>query len=325
MFGELSELFNSDYVLPVASFGAIGAASWLLLDRLSTRTTRSEQRLKSVCDPLSTDEKQLGSSSSRAQAVSRVVERTAPALARPLQPTREADVGKLKSKLQQAGFHKASASNVFLGLKIACLLTGILLCGSSLLTIFSMNSMSLVRGSCIAISSFYLPDVVLWFLTRQRKEQIFLGLPDALDLMVVCVESGLGLDAAMRKVAEETRDSCRVIAEEFGRCNLQLQMGRPRNAVLKDLGERSGTADLRSLASILIQTDRFGSSIARALRVHSDAMRCERRQIAEEKAAKTAVHLIFPLVIFIFPAVFVVLVGPAAITMIREMLPVMAR
>ena len=104
---------------------------------------------------------------------------------------------------------------------------------------------------------------------------------------------------------------------------MQLQMGRPRNAVLKDLGERTGTSDLRSLASILIQTEKFGSSIARALRVHSDAMRSARRQIAEEKAAKTAVQLIFPLVLFIFPAVFVVLVGPAAITMIREMLPLM--
>ena len=198
-----------------------------------------------------------------------------------------------------------------------------LVCGSSLVAIFTLNSLSILRAAIIAISSFYLPDVGLWYLTRQRKEQIFLGLPDALDLMVVCVEAGLGIDAAMRKVAEEMGDSCRALSQEFGRCNMQLQMGRPRNAVLKDLGERTGTSDLRSLASILIQTEKFGSSIARALRVHSDAMRSARRQIAEEKAAKTAVQLIFPLVLFIFPAVFVVLVGPAAITMIREMLPLM--
>ena len=318
MFDELTELLTSTYALPIASFGAIGAASWLLLDWLSPQTTRAEQRLKSICDPRSTT-----ATESRAKAVSRVLERTAPAFAKPLQPTREADAGKLKSKLQQAGFHGPNAANVFLGLKIACLLAGMLVCGSSLVAIFTLNSLSILRAAIIAISSFYLPDVGLWYLTRQRKEQIFLGLPDALDLMVVCVEAGLGIDAAMRKVAEEMGDSCRALSQEFGRCNMQLQMGRPRNAVLKDLGERTGTSDLRSLASILIQTEKFGSSIARALRVHSDAMRSARRQIAEEKAAKTAVQLIFPLVLFIFPAVFVVLVGPAAITMIREMLPLM--
>ena len=318
MFDELTQLLTSTYAVPIASFGAIGAASWLLLDWLSPQTTRAEQRLKSICDPRSTT-----ATESPAKAVSRVLERTAPAFAKPLQPTREADAGKLKSKLQQAGFHGSNAANVFLGLKIACLLAGMLVCGSSLFAIFTLNSLSILRAAIIAISSFYLPDVGLWYLTRQRKEQIFLGLPDALDLMVVCVEAGLGIDAAMRKVAEEMGDSCRVLSQEFGRCNMQLQMGRPRNAVLKDLGERTGTSDLRSLASILIQTEKFGSSIARALRVHSDAMRSARRQIAEEKAAKTAVQLIFPLVLFIFPAVFVVLVGPAAITMIREMLPLM--
>ena len=323
MFDTLTELLNSAYAIPIAGFGAIGAATWLLLDWLSPRTTRAEQRLKSICDPRSPDTAHQSAAESRAKAVSRVLERTAPALAKPLQPTREVDAGKLKSKLQQAGFHGANATNVFLGLKIACLLASMLVCGSSLLTVFSLNSVSILRAAIVAISSFYFPDIALWYLTRQRKEQIFLGLPDALDLMVVCVEAGLGIDAAMRRVAEEIEDSCRVLAQEFGRCNMQLQMGRPRNAVLKDLGERTGTTDLRSLASILIQTEKFGSSVARALRVHSDAMRSTRRQIAEEKAAKTAVQLIFPLVLFIFPAVFVVLVGPAAITMIREMLPLM--
>ena len=114
-----------------------------------------------------------------------------------------------------------------------------------------------------------------------------------------------------------------MIAEEFAIWNFQLQMGRARSEVLQDLGNRTGVDDLRSLASILIQADKFGSSVAQALRVQSDSMRTRRRQLAEEKAAKTAVKLIFPLVLFIFPGIFVVLVGPAAITMVREMLPVM--
>jgi tight adherence protein C len=170
---------------------------------------------------------------------------------------------------------------------------------------------------------FYLPDIVVWFIAKQRKDAIFLGLPDALDLMVVCVEAGLGLDQAMRKVSDEMKRTCPVVAEEFGICNFQLQMGRPRTEVLHELGSRTGVDDLRSLAAILIQADKFGSSIAQALRVQSDAMRTRRRQLAEEKAAKTAVKLIFPLVIFIFPAIFVVLVGPAAITMVNEMFPIM--
>ncbi|MFP6674454.1 MAG: type II secretion system F family protein, partial [Pirellulaceae bacterium] len=124
-------------------------------------------------------------------------------------------------------------------------------------------------------------------------------------------------------VSEEMKKSYVVIAEEFGLCNLQLQMGKTRAEVLQELGIRSGVDDLRALASILIQADKFGSSIAQALRVQSDAMRTRRQQIAEEKAAKTAVKLIFPLVLFIFPGIFVVLVGPAAITMVREMFPAM--
>ena len=152
---------------------------------------------------------------------------------------------------------------------------------------------------------------------RQKPQETtsFCGLPDALDLMVVCVEAGLGLDQAMRKVSEEMKKSSAIIAEEFGLCNFQLQMGRARTEVLHELGHRTGVDDLRRLAAILIQADKFGSSIAQALRVQSDSMRTRRRQLAEEKAAKTAVKLIFPLVMFIFPAIFVVLVGPAAITM----------
>jgi tight adherence protein C len=160
---------------------------------------------------------------------------------------------------------------------------------------------------------FYIPTIALWVLRTNRQKEIFLTLPDALDLLVVCVESGLGLDAAMRKVTEEMSEHAKTISSEFALANLQLQMGRPRREVLHDLGVRTGVDDMKALAAILIQADRFGSSIANALRVQSDSMRTRRRQIAEEKAAKTAVQLIFPLVLFIFPAIFVVLCGPAAI------------
>ncbi len=150
-----------------------------------------------------------------------------------------------------------------------------------------------------------------------------MGLPDCLDLMVVCVEAGLGLDQAMRKVAEEMKKSHRVIAEEFSISNFQIQYGKTRRDVLQELGTRTGVDDLRTLAAVLIQAEKFGASVGQALRVQSDSMRTRRRQLAEERAAKTAVQLIFPLVIFIFPGIFVILVGPAAITMMNEMFPAM--
>ena len=159
---------------------------------------------------------------------------------------------------------------------------------------------------------------------RSRKEPIFLGLPDALDLMVVCVEAGLGLDQAMRKVSRGNEE---VVPHDLPRSSASAtcscRWAGPRSEVLHELGDRTGVDDLRALAAILIQADKFGSSIAQALRVQSDSMRTRRRQLAEEKAAKTAVKLIFPLVLFIFPGIFVVLVGPAAITMVREMFPAM--
>jgi len=169
----------------------------------------------------------------------------------------------------------------------------------------------------------YLPQLVLALAARSRKQKLFLGLPDSLDLMVVCVEAGLGMDQALRRVADEMIDTHPVVAHEFQTCNQQLQYGSTRETVLTELGERNGVEDLKTLASVMIQVDKFGTSVGKALRIQSEAMRTRRRQIAEEKASKTAVQLIFPLVLFIFPGIFVVLVGPAAITMMDELLPMM--
>ncbi len=173
---------------------------------------------------------------------------------------------------------------------------------------------------CIAGGiGFYGPEIWLWMVRKGRMERIFLSLPDALDLMVVCVEAGLGLDAGMRRVSEELSDSAPDIAYEFSLCNMQLQMGRKRREVLRDLGLRTGVDDVRALAAVLIQADKFGSSVAQALRVQSDTMRIKRRQMAEERAQQTSVKMLVPLVLFIFPSVGVVLVGPAAIMMMNNL------
>jgi tight adherence protein C len=312
-------------IVPLAAFGLFAALAWGLFEFFSPDRSRHEERLDEFRDPTirqrKAQEKERAAKTSEAMA--RVLEKATPALAKPLQPKNKKEADKLRQSLAHAGFRSEAAPTIYLGLKLLGLIVGLILGGGYLLLGSGFTFWGVIKAVGFAGIMFYLPTLIVMFLASRRKHQIFLGLPNALDLMVVCVEAGLALDQAMRKVAEEMRKSCRVIAEEFSLSNFQLQMGRSRAEALHELGQRTGVDDLRSLASILIQADKFGSSIAHALRVQSDAMRTRRRQMAEEKAAKTAVKLIFPLVMFIFPGIFVVLVGPAAITMIREMLPVM--
>ena len=320
-------LISSELLTKLAIFGAAAAGAWFLLELLSSRKPRAEQRLDDFRDP----SRRRGEGpegnrgvTKRDDGMARILSKATPRFSKALQPKTEEEVGKLRAKLNYAGFRGETAPSIYLGLKAICLVVGFVAGGGTLLWTKGWTTEALMYTVGTAGVSFYIPSIVLWFLTKQRQDNIFFGLPDALDLMVVCVEAGLGLDQAMRKVSEEMKKTYAVIAEEFGLCNLQLQMGRARNDVLHELGARTGVDDLKSLAAILIQADKFGSSVAQALRVQSDSMRTRRRQMAEEKAAKTAVKLIFPLVLFIFPAIFIVLVGPAAITMVNEMFPAMS-
>jgi tight adherence protein C len=309
-------------LVPFAIFGLFAVGAWLILETLGARKPRAQERLDELRNPQARRRDSDGTPVKKAATMSKVLAKASP-MSRPLQPKSEEDVGKLKRRLCEAGFRNETAVGIFLGLKFIGLVVGLSLSGGTALLTAGLTQKALIYTVITSAAMFYLPDVIVWLIARHRKDSIFLGLPDVLDLLVVCVEAGLGLDQAMRKVSEEMKRSCRILADEFALCNFHLQMGRARNEVLKDLGARTGVDDLRSLAAILIQADKFGSSIAQALRVQSDSMRTRRRQLAEEKAAKTAVKLIFPLVIFIFPAIFVVLVGPAAITIVNEMFPMM--
>lgn len=309
---------ESGIILPITVFVVIMVGTWWLLTWISARNSRAEERLERMGRPKSLAE--IDIATRREQSIGglkKMVEGIGASLAE-----QQSDIEKnsLRVKLANAGFRSESAPAVFQGLRLAGLVLFVLI-GVVVGVIsagFTMESLMYVV--VIGGLGFYLPSIGLWYLRTTRQKEIFLTLPDALDLMVVCVESGLGLDAAMRKVTDEMKGHARVIAEEFALANLQLQMGRPRREVLHDLGVRTGVDDVRSLAAILIQADRFGASIGQALRVQSDSMRTRRKQIAEEKAAKTAVQLIFPLVLFIFPGIFVVLVGPAAINIKRQLL-----
>lgn len=310
-------------ITPIAIFIGVTALVWVVVQLFSGGSDRIARRIEEFRDPLLRKRRESEGELSGAESMARMFEQAAPSLAKPLMPQNEKDSSKLKDKLSAAGFRGENAAMTFLSIKVIGMLIGLFAGGGWGLSYYGLTQSTLIRVLGLGGLGFYLPELVLGFLGSRRKNNIFYGLPDALDLMVVCVEAGLGLDQAMRKVSEEMKHSYRVISDEFGLCNLHLQMGRQRAQALQELGQRTGVDDLRSLASVLIQADKFGSSVAQALRVQSDAMRTRRKQMAEEKAAKTAVKLIFPLVIFIFPGIFVILVGPAAITMMRELFPLM--
>jgi tight adherence protein C len=257
------------------------------------------------------------------EKLARAFEKASPALAKHLEPKNEAEKSKLAQRLSEAGFRSETAPAVFLAIKVIVALLGVFIAGGATALISGFNQSILLRAVLGGGIAFFIPGMGLDYLRSSRKKQITLALPDCLDLLVVSVEAGLGLDQALRKVADEMRGSFQVLSDEIQLSTLHLQMGMVRASVLQELGARTGVEDLRALATLLIQADKFGSGVAQALRVQSDSMRIKRQQIAEEKAAKTAVKLIFPLVIFIFPGVFVVLVGPAAIQMSKQMFPAM--
>jgi tight adherence protein C len=165
---------------------------------------------------------------------------------------------------------------------------------------------------------FYLPDIWLRQKTEKRQEKLLKALPDALDLMVVCVEAGMGLDEAINRVAKESKLQSQELSDEFVFLGLELRAGKERQVALRNLAERTNLEEVNNLVTLLIQADKFGTNIADTLRVYSDSFRTERFQRAEEMAAKMPVKLILPLILFIFPALFIVIIGPAIISIYRN-------
>jgi tight adherence protein C len=311
-------------ILPFAAFAAIAIGFWVVSDIFLNGKTKTESRLEQMKNRSLGKPEIVKSSGGAKEGITKLLEQASPKIAEALQPKNEKEAGKLKQKLDEAGWRTENATQILSTLKVVSAGFGFFLGGGVALFTNGFNTYSLIYALVALVGFMLIPELILRFIGAQRKQKLFLGLPDALDLMVVCVEAGLGMDQALRKVADEMFFTHPTVANEFKLCNHQLQMGSTREIVLMELGRRNGVDDLKTLASVMIQVDKFGTSVGKALRVQSDAMRTRRRQIAEEKAAKTAVKLIFPLVLFIFPGIFVILVGPAALTMINEMLPIMS-
>jgi tight adherence protein C len=236
-----------------------------------------------------------------------------------LKPKKEDDINYIQKKLARAGYRDKNATTIYYGLKVSC--AAALPAAFYLFKILTFKIMPYQYFMAIlvilAIIGFYLPNVLLNNQIARRKETLLAGFPEALDLMVVCVEAGIGMDSAVSRVGEEMKLTNKPLSEEFRLMNLELRAGKSRRDALKNLAMRTDLEEISSLTTLLIQTDKFGTSVGPALRVHSDGMRTRRYQKAEELAAKLPVKLVVPLIFCIFPALFVVIMGPSIIQAIR--------
>jgi tight adherence protein C len=235
-------------------------------------------------------------------------------------PQSAKEMGSLRLRLVQAGYRRPEALTMFFGIRIVFALALFGLFSTSLIA--RPNLMMALGGLGLG---YLLPGMVLARLAKRRAHRIRLALADALDLLVVSVEAGLGLDQALSRVAAELAMAYPDLSDELKLINLELRAGKPRAEALRNMADRSGVDDLGSLVTMLIQTDKFGTSVAQSLRVYSETLRTKRRQRAEEAAAKTGVKMVFPLVLCIFPAIWIVTIGPAAIKFVTVLFPMVEK
>jgi tight adherence protein C len=295
--------------MPLLAFllgsAVVAAAAFLFMP---SRAVAIDRRLEELTEGrLSDDADEHGSFEKLMGVVKRVGERA---------PRSPKELGSLRLRLVQAGYRRDEAITVFFGIRVVFALF-----------LFAVFATNIVIKANIALAlgglglGYILPGMVLARLAKRRIHRIRLSLADALDLMVVSVEAGLGLDQALQRVGQELAFAYPDLSDELRLVNLELRAGKARPEALRNLADRTGVDDLSSLVTMLIQTDKFGTSVAQSLRVYSETLRTKRRQRAEEAAAKTGVKMVFPLVFCIFPAIWVVTIGPAAIKFVTVLLP----
>lgn len=230
------------------------------------------------------------------------------------------EVSRARQLLITAGYRDVKHVTFYFGIRVLLALGGVVFFVAT-----GIAGRTPLVIAAVLLLAYILPRFVLKRIIKSRQRSIQLGLANALDLAVICVEAGLGLDQAIQRVGQDLQHAHPELSEELNLVNLEMKAGKPRQEALRNLASRTGVDDVRALVAVLVQTDRFGTSIAQALRVHSDAMRTERRQRAEEQAAKTTIKMVPVLVFFVFPSMFIVSIGPAFIQMIRNLLPVIQK
>ena len=229
-------------------------------------------------------------------------------------PKSPKDMGRIELMLAGAGYYSSWAATLYALAQMVLPICVIVFAVAR----FGTSTTTLIFGALAAAVAYYAPDLWLARAIEARKKEISNGLPDAIDLLIVCIESGSGIDQALGRVAEELSIAYPALAREMDMIATETRAGKPRLEAFRNFAERTKVEDVRSLVAMLIQTDRFGTSIGQALRTHADSSRTKRRQRAEEKAAKLGVKLLFPLVFCLFPAFYLVVIGPSIIRIFRE-------
>lgn len=312
-------MFEISLIPMLCVFAAVTALIWLLLSRFVERDDHDWQdRLKTFVAENAADRgvSPLANDAGEQQLVSKVV----PKLSSVLEPKDKIEHQALALNLARAGFSGTGAVAGYLAIKCLLMLAFAVIGGALGAALFGPSErmgLLCVGGAAVGM---LIPSFMLKQLAKSRQDRIFLSLPGAIDLLVIAMEAGTGIDQAMNEVALELKTLAPDLALELELYSNEMRLGGNRRKALHNLGMRSGVDDLNSLANVLLQADRFGTGIALALRDMSRISRQKRRQKAEERASKTAVKLLIPLILFIFPGIFVILVGPAAITIFRDMM-----
>lgn len=305
-------------LLIIAAMAAV-AVALIVYSVLPKGKNEKEAMRRRLAGGRAVDETAEIKNAAREQATASLVKKATPMLNRLIMPASEQEQTALRIKLANAGIRAQYAQTVFLASKTVlgavCLIIGAAVGLSKGLPFGALIGAAAFGGG----AGFMLPNLWLMLAISDRKDKIRNGLPDTLDLMVVSVESGLALDAALKRVGDEMAPVHAALSEEMRIATVEAQMGIPRAEALDNMARRSGVEEVRSLVSVIMQAEKFGTSVAKALRNQADSLRTKRRQAAEERAQKTAVKLMIPLVLFIFPAMGVVLGGPAVIKMIEAL------
>ena len=235
------------------------------------------------------------------------------------QPKSTEDISRIRKNLLNIGYRGKNAVVIFTGIRVICALVppATLFFFLLFVPIHLAPLHLMIFYISLVLAGYYLPNLWLRFKIAKRQEKLLNGFPDAVDMLVVCVEAGMGMDAAIERVGREIAFENDVLSEELKLYNKEMRVGKTRRQALKDLAMRTGLEDMRTLTTLLIQTDKFGTSVAQALKTHSDFLRIQRYQRAEERAAKLTVKLVIPLIFCMFPSVFIVILGPAIINAIR--------
>ena len=295
------------------------AAGLILYSILPRRTSNKDAVKRRLWGKRGTDDEAQIRAQARASATQDLVKRATPMLSKLVMPTSDQEQTNLRVKLASAGYRQPQAQTFFLASKSIVAVIGLIFGVAAGLMTGMQAPMIAGAAAFGAGAGMMLPNLWLSMATSSRKQKLRNGLPDSLDLLVVSVEAGLALDAALKRVGDEMAPVHPDLSEELRIATMETQMGLPRNEALGNMAKRSDLDEVRSLVAVVTQAEKFGTSVAKALRNQAESLRTKRRQKAEEKAQKTAVKLMIPLVMFIFPAMFVVLGGPAAINIMKAL------